>query len=256
VTGREHPPSRTRTQFEKERQAWREHVLDLPDMSGRAALLVWVLAHWFNFAHWKETGDLLAYPSFDRLQKDMAAGSRTTVSKATGDLERLGAVRIVRSESRKVPGVGPRRERNQYVGQWPAVVHTGVPRQRTATVVHFRGSHGCTEPLNLDLPFLTKGRRPAVDGTPTMKKGATERSKKEEQAAPSWSTPILTELVDTETLWAINDYLSEYGPPTFAGLAGRFSRADVQTLLSAGWLVRDDRGRLRRHHDGRVEDAH
>jgi hypothetical protein len=109
----------TRTAFEKTRQAWREHVLALPAMNTRAALLAWNIAHSFSFNRWKEDGQLFAYPSFTRLQQGMAASSRHTVSKAMRDLERMGAIRVVRNEGWKV--------RNEYFGLWQTVVHTGAP---------------------------------------------------------------------------------------------------------------------------------
>ena len=42
----------------------------------------------------RTTSQLLAYPSFDRLQQGMAAGSRHTVGKAMADLERMGAIQV------------------------------------------------------------------------------------------------------------------------------------------------------------------
>ena len=138
----------TRTKFEAERHRWREHVLALPTMNTRAALLVWNIAHWFDFRHWKDTSQLLAYPSFDRLQQGMAAGSRHTVGKAMADLERMGAIQVNRTTTGMT-------KRNQYVGLWRKAVHPCAPRQRgkrtngnaahaVHTAVHSRSAPGCT----------------------------------------------------------------------------------------------------------------
>ena len=82
------------------------------------------------------------------------------------------------------------------------------------------------------------------------------------RAKRQWSAPTITELIDTETLQVINDFFTCYSTaPTFGGLVsygrcfGHFDRAEVQALVSARWLVRDERKHLHRYDGGPFEDA-
>jgi hypothetical protein len=86
------------------------------------------------------------------------------------------------------------------------------------------------------------------------------RLKNLQPAKRQWSAPTLTDLVDTETLQIINDFISLYGAHTFGGLVGygrcfgSFDRAEVQALVSARWLVRDERRHLHRFDGGPFDD--
>ena len=81
-------------------EAWRTQALGLLALQGktaRAPLAIWVIAHHFDSAHWRDTGELRATATYDVLRADMGCASQMSAHNAITDLRRLGVLDVIRS---------------------------------------------------------------------------------------------------------------------------------------------------------------